>query len=89
MNKFPQPQDHAEEIALFRAQVLGPVLNRDLQRGELLAELRVLSQRRYRPPGSLITRTFSLPTLLRWRRRYDKGGLAALLPVSRRVGDAL
>ena len=31
------PKDHAEEVALFRVQVLGPVLNRELQRGELVA----------------------------------------------------
>jgi hypothetical protein len=30
-----RPKDHAEEVALFRAQVLGPVLNRELHRGEL------------------------------------------------------
>lgn len=82
------PKDHAEEVALFRVQVLGPVLNRELQRGELLAELRVLATRRFRPPGSASTRTFSVPTLLRWHRRYRKDGLAGLRPVSRRTGDA-
>ncbi len=89
MNKSLHPKDHGEEIALFRAQVLGPVLNRELQRGELLAELRMLSTRRYRPPGSDTTRTFSVPTLLRWRRQYRKNGLAGLRPGSRRQGDAL
>ena len=82
------PKDHAEEVALFRVQVLGPVLNRELQRGELLAELRVLATRRFRPPGSTSTRTFSVPTLLRWHRRYRKDGLAGLRPASRRTGDA-
>ncbi len=82
------PKDHAEEVALFRVQVLGPVLNRELHRGELLAELRVLATRRFRPPGSASTRTFSVPTLLRWHRRYRKEGLAGLRPVSRSSGDA-
>jgi|MDTD01.1.fsa_nt_gb transposase InsO family protein len=82
------PKDHAEEVALFRVQVLGPILNRELHRGELLAELRVLATRRFRPPGSASTRTFSVPTLLRWHRRYRKEGLAGLRPVSRRSGDA-
>lgn len=82
------PKDHAEEVALFRVQVLGPVLNRELHRGELLAELRVLATRRLRPPGSVSTRTYSVPTLLRWHRRYRKEGLAGLRPVSRRSGDA-
>lgn len=83
-----RPKDHAEEVALFRVQVLGSVLNRELQRGELLAELRVLATRRLRPPGSPSTRTFSVPTLLRWRRRYLAEGLAGLRPASRRIGDA-
>lgn len=88
MNAQLHPKDHAEEVALFRAQVLGPILNRDLQRGELLAELRVLATRRFRPPGSDRTRTFAVPTLLRWHRRFRKNGLAGLLPASRRKGDA-
>ncbi len=82
------PKDHAEEGALFRVQFLGPVLNRELQRGELLAELRVLAARRFRPPGSPSTRSFSVPTLLRWHRRYRKDGLEGLRLVSRKTGDA-
>lgn len=84
-----RPKDHAEEVALFRAQVLGPVLNRDLQRGELLATLRELSTRRFRPPGAGCTRTYAVPTLLRWHRAYRKSGLEGLRPASRRQGDAL
>lgn len=84
-----KPKDHAEEVALFRAQILGPVLRRELARGELLAELRVLAELHFRPPGSAITKTYALPTLLRWRRAYLKDGLAGLRPKSRRVGDAL
>lgn len=89
MNKTIQPKDHAEEVALFRAQILGPVLRRELARGELLAELRVLSALHFRPPGSVRTRSYAIPTLLRWRRAYLKDGLPGLQPVSRQVGDAL
>lgn len=89
MNGSLRPRDHAERVALFRAQLLGPVLNRDLYRGELLAELRVLAKRRFRPPDSDRTRTFSVPTMLRWLRRYRAQGLAGLEPVSRRRGDGL
>ena len=84
-----QPKDHSEEIALFRAQILGPVLHRELARGELKSELEVLSKRAFRPPGSDRTRTFSACTLMRWRRRYLKEGLSGLIPESRRLGDAL
>ncbi|MCP4445481.1 MAG: helix-turn-helix domain-containing protein, partial [Myxococcales bacterium] len=89
INQLIKPKDHAEEVALFRAQILGPVLRRELARGELLAELRVLAELRFRPPGSVITKTYALPTLLRWRRAYLKEGLAGLRPKSRRIGDAL
>jgi len=84
-----RPADHAERIALFRVQVLGPVLNRNLVRGELTAELEQLSHRRFRPPGSSTTRSYSFQTLRRWYRAYHKSGLASLAPVSRSVGNAL
>jgi len=84
-----KPKDHGEHVALFRAQLLGPVLHAELARGELLAELRALAERRFLPPRSDTTRTYSVPTLLRWRRAYLANGLDGLRPESRRVGDAL
>jgi len=89
MKEQIRPNDHAEEIALFRAQILGPVLRRELARGELLAELRELSAMHFRPPGSDCTRSYAVPTLLRWRRAYLKEGLRGLLPKSRKIGEAL
>lgn len=83
-----EPKDHAERIALFRAQVLGPLTCTQLDRGEQAALLRELSERRYRPPGAKITRTYSVPTLERWLRRYRKGGLEALRPEPRATGHA-
>jgi hypothetical protein len=35
MSESIHPENHAERVALFRAQVLGPILNRTLTRGEL------------------------------------------------------
>lgn len=84
-----RPKDHAEEVALFRAQLLGPVLHAELARGELLAELRLVATRRFRPPGANTTRTYSVPTLLRWRRAYLRDGLTGLRPASREIGDGL
>ncbi|MCP4449810.1 MAG: transposase, partial [Myxococcales bacterium] len=43
-------------------------LRRELARGELLAQRRVLAALRVRPPGSGLTKAYALPTLLRWRR---------------------
>ena len=84
-----KPKDHAEDVALFRVQLLGPVLHAELSRGELMSELRALAQKRFVPPGTDTSRTYSVPTLLRWRRVYLKRGLAGLRPASRRLGDAL
>lgn len=77
------PQDPAEEVALFRSQVIGELCRRDLSRGELCAELRALSKKRFRPPKADTTKTFSVPTLERWYYRYKKGGLCALQPKPR------
>lgn len=77
------PKDHAEEVALFRSEVVGALTRLDLPRGELAARLESLSQQRFRPPGASATRTFAVPTLERWYRLYRKGGLAALRPEPR------
>jgi putative transposase len=79
-----EPKDPREAVAVFRAEVIGALLRRDLSRGELQRELFALSQQRFRPPGSEVTRTYSVPTLQRWYYRYRQGGLSALLPVRRR-----
>lgn len=74
------PTDHAEAVALFRSEIIGALCRRDLDRGELAAELRTLSQRRYRPPDAESTRRYAVPTLERWLYKYKAGGLAALRP---------
>jgi transposase InsO family protein len=83
------PKDHGEAVALFRAQVIGPVLSRTLPRGQLSAELRHLSAQRFSPPGTRATRRYSVGTLKRWLAAYREGGLEGLRPKSRRRGHAL
>jgi putative transposase len=61
-----RPRDHAEAVALFRAEIVGALVRRELDRGELAAALRALSQQRFRPPGSTHTRQLAVPTLERW-----------------------
>ena len=78
-----EPKDHGEAVALFRSEIVGVLTRLDLPRGELAARLQLLSQQRFRPPGATATRTFAVPTLERWYRRYKKGGLAALRPEPR------
>ena len=78
-----KPIDHAEAMALFRSEVVGALVRRELAHGELRAALRALSATRFRPPDSTRTRTFSVPTLERWLYAYRRGGLAALRPQPR------
>jgi len=78
-----RPKDHAEAVALFRAQVIGPLTARDLGHGELAEELRALSERRFRPPWLDHSRTYAPATLERWYYAYRAGGLAALKPARR------
>lgn len=74
------PRDHAEEVALFRAQIVGDLIARQLEHGDLAAELRERSQQRFRPPGSSVSRTYSVATLERWLYRLRAGGVKALRP---------
>lgn len=78
------PHDHAEQVALFRSQVLGPLLSRDLDHGALQAGLRELSRATHRPPGSVVSRHFAVRTLERWLHAYRREGLVALRPAPRR-----
>ena len=77
------PKDHGEEIAVFRSQVIGPLVHRALTRGELRAALVELASRPVRLPGSDLTRRLSVPTLERWYYRFKKRGMAALVPAPR------
>lgn len=78
--------DRDEALALFRATVIGGLATRELSHGELAAELRALSKKRFRAPGAKVTRRFSVPTLQRWLYRYRAEGLDGLRP--RRRSDA-
>lgn len=84
MTESLQPKDHAERVAHFRAQLLGPLLVGELQRGELRAGLRELADKPVRPPGSSVSRTYSVATLERWYYRCRNGGVAALAPAPRK-----
>jgi len=77
------PKDHAETIALYRAEIVGALTRRELDRGELAAELVELSKKRFRAPRSHHTRTYSVATLERWYYAYKEGGSAALAPRAR------
>ena len=77
------PKDHAEAVALYRAQIIGAVAVRELDRGELGAALEELSKRRFRAPRAHSPQTYSVATLERWYYAYKEGGLDALRPQAR------
>lgn len=71
------------EIALFRYGLLSPILHRELDRGELLAQLREVAGRHHQIPFS--TRfTVSFSTLWRWLVAYRRLGFDGLKPRPRR-----
>ena len=84
MNDTLKPKDHAEAVALFRASVIGSLGCREMSRGDLADELRALSEMRFRPPGSPVTRSYGVSTLERWYYAHRAGGLKALMPKPRR-----
>ena len=77
------PKDHGEEVAVFRSQLIGPLVHRVLTRGQLREALAEVAAQLVRPPGSEHTRRFSVPTLERWYYRFKKRGLAGLVPAPR------
>jgi transposase InsO family protein len=77
------PKDHAEAVARFRAEIVGALTRKDLERGELRTQLRTLAGERFRPPGSDVTKHFSFTTLERWYYAHRRGGLDALRPAPR------
>jgi transposase InsO family protein len=77
------PKDHAEAIALYRAEIVGALTRRELERGDLSAALTELSQQRFRSPLAHSPKSISVSTLERWYYAYKEGGLEALRPEPR------
>jgi putative transposase len=75
-----RPKDPAEAVALYRAQIVGPLTRRALERGDLAVELAELSKTRFCPPRSHGARAYSVATLERWYYAFKDGGLDALRP---------
>lgn len=78
-----KPKDPAEAVALYRAQIVGPLVRRELERGELASALAELSKTRFRPPRAHGARSYSVATLERWYYAFREGGLEALRPKER------
>ena len=67
----------SEKIALFRYGLIATLVLETLSRGELMRRARELATLRYDIPSSG-RNSVSVATLLKWARRYRKGGLEAL-----------
>src|SRR5437867_11070663 len=72
----------SEKIALFRYGLIATLVLEKLSRGELMRRARELAALDYDIPFSARTR-ICVGTLLKWARRYRKGGLEALSPKRR------
>ena len=75
-----RPKDPAEAVALYRAQIVGPVVRRALEHGDLAVALAELATTRFCPPRSHGARAYSVATLERWYYAFKEGGLDALRP---------
>src|SRR5881398_1866478 len=67
----------SEKVSLFRYGLIATLVLETLSRGELMRRARELAALRYDIPFSERT-SVSIETLLKWARRYRKGGLEAL-----------
>ena len=85
----PPTPDRAEAIALFRLGIIGDLLARTLDPGELRDELVARAALRYRPPGTAASRSFHWKTLQSWYYAAKRGGHRRLMPASRRKGYAV
>jgi len=71
-----------DPVALFRLSVLGPLISRSLQPGELQHTLLNLAQREYAIPGSRRTQ-LGQKTIESWYYRWRKNGIDGLIPQQR------
>ena len=79
-----KPTDWAEEQALFRLKVIGPLLcGEAMSHGQLADALRALSEERFVPPQTAVSRQYAPSTLERWYYGYKQDGLGALRPKRR------
>lgn len=83
MENSIRPKDPAEAVALYRAQIVGPLVRRALEHGELASTLVELSKTRFCPPRAHGARSYSVATLERWYYAFKEGGLEALRPKER------
>jgi transposase InsO family protein len=78
------PKTHQEAVAVFRHGLIGALTQAQMDRGQLQAALKQLTQQRFLPPRAKTTRSYSVATLERWYYGFKKRGLPGLLPGARK-----
>lgn len=76
-------QAQREQVALFRFEVIAPLLSVKPGRGQLKSVLQSQAKKRWDIPFSL-KESLSAKTIEEWYYKYLKGGLAALQPAKRK-----
>lgn len=74
------PKNHAEAVAIFRAQVIAPLCVSALSRGDRTELLKELCGKDFMAPGAAAPRQYAVATLERWLYAWRTGGLAGLMP---------
>ena len=82
---LPPEEERRTEIALFRYSLIVPLLNRPLEKGEIIAHCNAYASRTHQIPYSE-RNTIHPDTIWRYLTLYRKGGFEALKPQMR--GDA-
>jgi len=79
---LPPEEERRTQIALFRYTLIAPLLDHPLERGEIVAHLRMVASQPHRIPYSKRT-TLDDETLWRYLAAYRRGGFEALKPQPR------
>lgn len=83
MSDLLKPKDRPEAVALFRAQVIGPLLCRDFgSHGQLAEAIRAIAAEPVRPPGHTTSRTYGPRRSSAGTTRSAKKGSAACVPAA-------
>jgi putative transposase len=77
--------DRRRRIAVFREEILDELDGLELVRGELTARVAELEKKKWQPPSGQ-ERGFTARTIWSWWSAYKRGGLAGLVPQSRKTG---
>ena len=78
-----------DEVALMRYQLISPLLDPDLKRGERSILLKNLAKKRIEHPNTKEMVKFQAETIRHWVKRYRKDGFSGLCSKSRSDKDSV